>query len=76
MAPITKRQKGTCTLQKGKVWIYCRNLESIQSSKLKCKENLASWPVSENVVNETNGIVKAFQDFCSYGTPNVFNKQF
>ena len=54
--------------QKAKVWIYCRNLESVQNSKQKVKENISSWPVSENLINESNGIVTAFQEFCSYVT--------
>ena len=54
--------------QKARVWIYCRNLESVQNSKQKVKENISSWPVSENFINESNGIVTAFQEFCSYVT--------
>ena len=54
--------------QKARIWIFCRNLESLQSTEQQVKENLASWPVSENVVNNANGIVKAFKDFCSYMT--------
>ena len=73
MDPIPNRQEG-------KVWLYCRNLESIQdiplSSKPILNKILDSWPQSENGVNETNGILKAFQDFCSNGIVHVFTDQF
>jgi hypothetical protein len=73
MAPIPNRHKG-------KVWLYCRNLESIQQARFYSKpisnEILASWPESEIVVNETNGFLKAFQDFCSNGIVHVFTEQF
>ena len=73
MAPVLSRQEG-------KVWIYCRNLDGIQDMQLHSKPMsnniLASWPEAENVVNETNGILKAFQDFCSNGIVHVFTEQF
>ena len=69
--------------QEGKVYLYCRNIESIQKIQENCQnsrpianEILDSWPEYENVVDDAVGIFEAFKAVCSKGIVHVFTEQF